>query len=494
MHDGCILCGDVGSGKTYTAIQYYLENHAPKNVFVITTAKVRDGLDWEHAALQVGITPDAETTLSSVITVDSWNNIGKYTEVEGAFFIFDEQRVVGSGAWVKAFYEITKRNAWIILSATPGDVWLDYAPVFIANGFYKNITQFRTEHVEYVPRVAFPKVKRYHKVGKLVRLRNQILVDMPFERHTERVSITVPVTYDKELLRKVVKDRWHVYENRPLTAVSELFAVMRKVVNSDTSRIQAVESLLQTHPKLIVFYNHNYELEILRTLGTDSKAPWNGTSQEISQSMSRTSSTSSDGTQLHSSLKTSAPVSTLEHASTTAVDSSGVATTIPANSSPKDGLAENLKFAVEQTRLYSQKTGDGPKNGFEGSSKKRSTTPLGNSTNFSLAEWNGHKHEPIPKTDRWVYLVQYRAGAEGWNCIETDAMCFYTPTYSYRDDHQAHGRIDRLTTSFSTLYYYRLLSEAVTDKWVMEALSSKKSFNEAAIRRKMQGFADLTDA
>lgn len=348
------------------ALAYYMENEAPRDIVVITTAKKRDHMDWEEEASPFRIWREGSIEAGN-LRVDSWNNIKKYEEERGVFFIFDEQRLVGSGAWVKSFLKIAKHNPWIMLSATPGDTWVDYIPVFIANGFYKNQTEFKRAHCVTSFWGGYEKIDRYVGVSTLVRHRNDILVEMPYERHTTRQVHVLEVEHDKELFKKVVKDRWHVFENRPLRDASEMFSVMRKVVNSDDSRIAMVEQLLLKHPKLIVFYNFDYELEILRNVGIPSVV---------------------------------------------------------------------------------------------------------------VAEWNGHKHEPIPKTDSWVYLVQYAAGAEGWNCVETDAMVFYSLTYSYRLFHQAHGRIDRMNTPFDTLHYYILRSNAVIDFWVWKALQAKKSFNE----------------
>jgi hypothetical protein len=367
LSTGKILWGGVGTGKSLTAATYYMEQEAPKDVYVITTAKKRDSLDWESEFVKYGVYKTKDATVAGVLRVDSWNNISKYKNVRGAFFIFDEQRLVGSGEWAKAFIFIAKHNNWILLSATPGDTWLDYIPVFIANGFYTNRTQFKREHVVYNTYSKFPKVDHYVSVGKLVRLRDSILVHMPYERHTTRISVEVPVDFDAELYDKVIKDRWNVYQDRPVQSVAELFYTMRKVVNSDPSRLEAIRELHKKHPRLIVFYNFDYELKILRNLGGDAQ----------------------------------------------------------------------------------------------------------------IAEWNGHKHEAIPDTERWLYLVQYVAGAEGWNCTTTDAMVFYSLTYSYKNWHQAHGRTDRLNTPFTELHYYTLLSKSVIDRVVMRALRGKKSFNES---------------
>lgn len=373
LFSGCILYGGVGSGKSIVATTYYWEKQAPKDVYVITTAKKRDSVEWEGEFARYGVGKSKDATVAGVLTVDSWNNIEKYINVENAFFIFDEQRLVGSGAWVKAFLKIAKNNQWILLSATPGDTWLDYIPVFIANGFYKNRTQFIQEHVIYNTFSKFPKVSRYTGVGKLVRLRNLILVEMPYLKTTIRNVQEITVDYDKKIFNKVLRERWNTYEDRPLRDVAELFLVMRKVVNSSPSRLETVRGLMQKHPKLIVFYNFNFELESLRSL---------------------------------------------------------------ANGSTK------------------------------------------------IAEWNGHKHEPIPDSDSWVYLVQYAAGAEGWNCIETDAMVFYSLTYSYKLYEQAFGRIDRLNTPFDVLHYYVFVSDSIIDKAVMKALRSKKNFNEGRFAEK----------
>jgi hypothetical protein len=372
LGNGKILWGGVGSGKSLTAAAYYMRREAPKDVYVITTAKKRDSLDWEGEFVKFGVYKSKDATVAGVLHVDSWNNITKYKNVRNAFFIFDEQRLVGSGAWAKAFLFIAKHNNWILLSATPGDTWMDYLPVFMANGFFATRSEFKLNHVVYNSYTKFPKIEYYTNTGKLLKLRDQLLVHMPYERHTTRHSSTIRVEYDKERFDKVLKKRWNVFHDRPIQSVGELFGLMRKVVNSDPSRLRAVHSLMEKHPRLIIFYNFDYELEKLRSL----------------------------------------------------------------------------------------------------------------SETITVAEWNGHKHESIPNTERWVYLVQYVAGAEGWNCTATDAMVFYSLTYSYKNWHQAHGRTDRLNTPFKDLYYYTLLSEAVIDKVVMESLKGKKSFNEADFLRR----------
>lgn len=379
LKNGCVLHGNVGSGKTMAALAYYMKEEAPRDIFVITTAKKRDSLDWEKEAAQFGIGTDRDATVAGVIKIDSWNQIGNYTEVQDAMFFFDEQRLVSSGPWVKAFLKIAKKNHWIMLSATPGDTFLDFAPLFIANGFYRNITDFKFQHVLYEPFVKFPKIKGYLRETKLELLRNDILVEMPFIRHTTRMLNWMPVGYDVLTFKKIYQDRWNVFEDRPIKDVAEMFRLIRRVVNSDPSRLEMIRHLMTLHPRLIIFYSYNFELDILRTLCDE----------------------------------------------------------------------------------------------------------------IEVGEWNGHQKDGVPESDNWVYLVQYVAGAESWNCISTDAMVLYSLTYSYKNFIQAQGRIDRLNTKFETLYYYILVSNSIVDRAIKKSLESKKNFNERkfmAELRKSEGF------
>lgn len=366
LDNGKILYGVVGTGKSKVAAAYYMKREAPKDVYVITTAKKRSSLDWMKEFSNFGVGMSRDASVAGILTVDSWNNIGKYIDVEDAFFIFDEQRLVGSGAWVRSFQKIAKKNRWILLSGTPGDSWMDYVPVFIANGLYRNATQFKLEHVMYAPRAKYPKIVRYLGVKTLEKYRNMLLVEMPYDMHTTRNIEFVTTDHDAELFRKAVVKRWNVFEDTPIKDIGELFRVMRKIVNADPSRVEALRELMKKHPKLIVFYNFNYELDILR------------------------------------------------------------------------GLSEEIE----------------------------------------IAEWNGHKKELVPKSDRWLYLVQYVSGAESWNCIETDAMVFYSMTYSFKNFVQSQGRIDRLNTPFVQLYYYVFVSNSVIDKAIRRSLNNKRMFNE----------------
>lgn len=385
MQNGCILCGGVGSGKSRTSLGYYFKEMGgnlhkddskmkkPVDLYIITTARKRDTLEWDQELPIWRMSRNKDINMyDNNIVIDSWNNIKKYKDIKNAFFIFDEQRVIGSGTWVKAFLNIVKFNKWVLLSATPGDSWQDYIPVFIANGFYKNRSEFISEHVVYKRFSKFPQIDRYINTGRLIRLRNKILIDMDFERKTVSHHIDITCMYDKNKYADIMKNRWDIYKNEPIKNAGVLCYTLRKLVNSDLSRLSKIIDIYEKHNRVIIFYNFDYELEILRGL---------------------------------------------------------------------DKLGSNGNI-------------------------------------FELAEWNGHKHQPIPNTKKWIYLVQYNAGAEGWNCIKTDCIVFYSQNYSYKVEEQARGRIDRLNTPFTDLYYYHLKSKSKIDLAINRALTQKKNFNE----------------
>ena len=381
MRNGCILNGGVGSGKSRTGLYYYFKEQGgsidpdyipmrePKDLYIITTAMKRDTYEWlkELENYKMSVDPSRSQYKNKVV-VDSWQVITKYENVKDAFFIFDEDRVTGFGVWVKAFLKIAKNNDWIILSATPGDTWEQYIPVFIANGFYKNKTEFAREHIIYSRFTKYPKIDRYVNQGRLIRLRNRILIDMDFDRKTEAHHEDIFCKYDSFKYKEVTKTRWDPYKNEPIQQASGLCYILRRIVNEDKSRQKALLDLYKDHPRMIIFYNFDYELEILK----------------------------------------------------------------------------NLDYGED----------------------------------VEIGEWNGHKHQPVPFNRKWVYLVQYTAGCEGWNCIETDTMVFYSQNYSYKVMAQASGRIDRLNTSYKDLYYYHLKSRSGIDLAIARALNEKKTFNE----------------
>lgn len=397
LDNGKILYGIPGSGKSRVAVAYYYIKNGgswstfedggnyvpmedpPKDLYIITTAKKRDKYEWESELAPFLITNNEEIRIyQHKVVIDSWNNVAKYKDVMGAFFIFDEQRVVGDGPWAKSFIKITKTNSWILLSATPGDTWSDYIAVFIANGFYKNKTEFVNRHVIWKPYVPYRAVDRYIETGRLLRLRRNILVPMNFEKKTKAHDFNMNCAYDKSLYKEVMKLRQNPFKDwQPIDNASELCYVLREIVNSDMNRLLRVTEILDSHQRAIIFYNYDYELEALRALFED------------------------------------------------------------------DG-------------------------------------------GFVVGEWNGHKHQDVPTTfdpekrqDRkWVYLVQYNAGAEGWNCTTTDTIIFFSQTYSYKQLEQAKGRIDRMNTPYQDLYYYHLKSSASIDLAISKALKNKKKFNE----------------
>lgn len=392
MHNGCILCGKVGSGKSRTALAYiyicelggslringegaYTVPELPKDVYIITTAKKRDTHEWEGEA--------AYFCLQSYVkvTIDSWNNIKKYKDVHGAVFIFDEQRVVGRGAWVKAFLNITRKNRWILLSATPGDKWEDYIPVFIANGFYRSRSQFKAEHMVMKPYLKYDVVDHYIGLKRLKFYANMVLVPMEFEHAIAKHKVNVMCDYNKEKYKRVFKDRWNIYDNEPISDVAKMCYVLRRVCNDDNSRYVELDKIRVAHKKMIVFYNFTYELNGLRKFFSDR--------------------------------------------------------------------------------------------------------------GYEIGEWNGELHTDIPTGEKWVYLCQYTAASEGWNCITTNAIIFFSQNYSYKTTEQAAGRIDRLNTPFEDLYYYYFRSTAPIDLSIYRALSQKKKFNEA---RFMKGVSFTSNA
>nr|DAK39923.1 MAG TPA: Chromatin remodeling complex ATPase [Caudoviricetes sp.] len=359
LHSGQVLVGGVGSGKSRVGASWALSQADESKIIVITTARKRDSFEWEGEFAALGA--DFEK-----VTIESWNNVARFADYRGHVYIFDEQRVVGVGAWAKSFLKIAKNNSWILLSATPGDTWLDYVPLFIANGFYKNRTQFSEQHIVWDRFSKYPKVKKYVGVGLLEARRRKIIVPMPAERHTRRNRKDIWVSFDRDQYNTIVKKRVDPWTKEPIRNAVGVCYALRRCVNSSGNRLNQLRHILKKRHKVIVFYNFNYERDELLTLRDE----------------------------------------------------------------------------------------------------------------VTLAEWNGRAHEPIPQGDSWVYLVQYTAGAEGWNCIETDTVVFYSLNYSYKIIEQAEGRIDRINTPYTNLWYYYFKSESGIDSAIDKAIREKANFNE----------------
>ena len=384
LKNGSVLVGGVGSGKSLTSLYYwhtkicgggfdpYIPRKEKVRLYIITTARKRDTKDWEKELIPF-LPKEGE------VVVDSWNNIKKYTKVQLAFFIFDEQRIVSTGSWSKAFVQITRRNRWILLSATPGDSWMDYLSLFIAHGFVKNKTDFNQKYCVFSRFSKYPKIERYVSEQELSRFRSRILVMMRDNRKTVPHHKDVFFDYDRDLYYYVVRNRRNPFNKNPETGedepcmdMGEVCRVLRKIVGSSPKKYEELEAILQRHHKLVVFYNYDYELFDL------------------------------------------------------------------------------YEWCQEHRVEY--------------------------------GEWNGHHHTGIPRERQWLYLCQYTAAAEGWNCTETDGMVFMSENYSYKLMEQAAGRIDRMTTPFKDLYYYHLLSNSTIDKAIRDALKVKKNFQESSFR------------
>ncbi|HMA06124.1 MAG TPA: hypothetical protein VKO45_09400, partial [Methanomicrobiales archaeon] len=410
---------------------------------------------------------------TGILTVDSWNNIGKYVGLKDTFVVFDEQRLVGSGGWVKAFLKIARANHWILLSATPGDSWIDYIPVFVANGFYKNRTEFKRDHVIYASWSKFPKIIGYNNERKLAFLRKKILVEMPYLRNTQRHLITVPVSHDNELYLKVVKHRWDPFKNEPVTNLASLFSLSRRIVNGDLSRLSALLELMENHKKIVLFYNFDYELVILRSLANLERSGSEWQTQKPADITLSSLRRSQKKSQLFvSAAKPTCPTpkNVLERTTYTTPIMEPGSIFQPVERKTQTNSNQPLRTSSPQNSSSGQNDTPSLEEKFSLNGNHKST--------FQIAEWNGHKHEPIPKTDRWVYLVQYTAGAEGWNCTDTDTVVFYSLNYSYKLWEQCQGRTDRLNTPFTDLYYYAFVSDTSIDRAIMEALESKRDFNE----------------
>ncbi len=272
LRNGKILAGGVGSGKSRVAVAYWDRKTECDEVVVITTAMKRDSKEWGKDFAALGLYSEKD---QKRITVDSWERIKNYTDVKDKFFIFDEQRVVGNGVWVKSFLKITQNNEWILLSATPGDTWMDYIPVFVANGFYRNRTEFVRQHVVFNRFVRYPKVERYLGEKLLEQHRRNVLVYMDTPRDTVRNIGLITTKYDKELYEKGTKERFNYFKNEPMRNAAELCYFQRRVVNDSDQRYEMLVNMIQTmgYRRVIIFYSFNYELERLRGLKEDLGVP-----------------------------------------------------------------------------------------------------------------------------------------------------------------------------------------------------------------------------
>lgn len=383
IKNGNVIVGGTGVGKSRTSLAYYcyknggmledcginisnfLKRKEKKKLIVITIAKKRNDMDWEKEALPFGIVGE--------LIVDSWNNIKKYKDFENCFFIFDEQKTVTYGTWSKTFIKICKKNEWIMLSATPGDKWIDYMAIFIANGIYKNQTHFEYEHVVFDRMSKYKNILRYINTDVLEKHRNKIFIFMKASSERTKYKKYIEHDYDMISYNLVNEKRWNIFKEKPIKDAGELCYTSRKVVNMSKTKLYIIDKIIKEKKKVIIFYNYNYELEILEQFLNDNK----------------------------------------------------------------------IKYS----------------------------------------QYNGIKHEKIPTGESWAYLVNYSAGAEAWNCIDTNTIIFYSLNYAYRVMKQSAGRIDRSNSPYMELHYYYLITNSKIDKAILKALKNKKKFNELSFSK-----------
>lgn len=377
LRSGFILRGGVGSGKSRTSLAYILTSeYNGRDIYIITTAKKRDTHEWDQEAAILGWQVDGPCWDNMTLTIDSWNNTKKYKDVKNAFFIFDEQKTSGGGAWAKTFLKIAKSNGWLLLSATPGDRWMDFWPIFVANGFYKNKTEFLDQHVMFRPFTTFPQISGYKHVKKLEFLLRSISVGIDVEKHVTWHEEDVYCDYNRALYQQIVKTRCDPKTLEPYDSMTGMVWGLRRLVNGSQGRLEALERVCRDHERVIVFYTTNFELEMLGHWLNKNDILWH--------------------------------------------------------------------------------------------------------------QYNGQVHEPIPNTRRrWVYLVNYMSGAEGWECASADTVVLFSTNYSWRTLEQCKGRIDRRNTPWDILYAYHFVSIAPIDKAIRTANHNKEMFNEQAWASKL---------
>lgn len=394
LRSGKVLAAGVGAGKSVMALYWYVSTQCrtrrsrnqvgelfrilkgSPDLVVITTAKKRDSGEWSEEFARFALKEGVNHGMGGVtVTVDSWNNIGKYVDADrNTVFIFDEQRAIGHGAWSKAFVRIARSHPWIMLSATPADDWKDWCPVMVADGFYRNRTDFFRRHAIYSRYTTYPKITSWYDTHQLEVVRDRILVTCEVPRQTERHDIELGTGYNKTAVKTMMKERVDPETGEPFMNASQLCYAIRKVVNCDPSRMDMARDVFEDHGRVIVFYSLRAELELIHM-------------------------------------------------------AAGMA-----------GISE-------------------------------------------VGAYNGSTHDEVPTGNRWVYAVQYNAGAEGWNCTTCNTILFWDLPYSYRQLEQAKGRIDRLNTPYRNLFYYSMTSNAKIDLAIKRALRLKKDFNAAAFMK-----------
>ena len=257
-----IYAWDVGTGKTIIALKHYEQFYNDKKVLIVAPkSKLIEG-GWDRTIENIIPTIEYETCSYSMLHK-------KYTQYKDYFVIFDEIHNLKNSTSLrgKAGYELTKiASGFIGLSATPmGNGWIDVINYFKMFGLTKNKTQFIRQNAIIETSYGYTKIIGWKNETKLKNMWKSISKEL---RRNESMDLP-PLVFKNihfeasNIYKTIKKDR--IYDNILYDNQMKLRHGLRLYTNLK-DKIEYIKDFIESNnDNIIIFYNYDKELELLKS-------------------------------------------------------------------------------------------------------------------------------------------------------------------------------------------------------------------------------------